>query len=126
MARSTLRPMRPNPLIATRTAMLVSPLKANAIPAGSASHGDSDCGSPGSAGRERKMYLLRSPFSGQSQPSPQTLQNCVNRSLGRNAEVLVKVLGRGAGAKTMHAHEFAILADHGNPAPADRGLDRDP
>jgi hypothetical protein len=27
IARSTLRPMRPNPLIATRIAMLVSPLK---------------------------------------------------------------------------------------------------
>jgi hypothetical protein len=27
IARNTLRPMRPNPLIATRIAMLVSPLK---------------------------------------------------------------------------------------------------
>src|SRR5947208_712737 len=33
MARSTLRPIRPNPLIATRTAMLVSPLIADAGPA---------------------------------------------------------------------------------------------
>src|SRR5580693_6154577 len=125
MARSTLRPMRPNPLIATRIAMLVSPLKADAIPAGSASHGDSDCGSPGSAGRERKMVLFRSPFSRRSQLFAQALQNCINRGLSGNSKVLEKVLGRRAGAEAMHADKCAILADHGVPAPAYRGLDRD-
>src|SRR5258707_4509427 len=124
MARSTLRPIRPNPLIATRIAMLVSPLIANADPAERLS-GGAEGGSPGSAGRERTRWKLPNPFSGQAQLSAQALQSGVNRSLGGNSEVLVKVLGGGAGAETVHAHEFAILADHGVPAPAHRGFDRD-
>src|ERR1700716_2547615 len=124
MARSTLRPIRPNPLIATRIAMLVSPLIANADPAEGLS-GGAEGGSPGSAGRERTRWKLPSPFSGQAQPSAQALQGGVDRSLGGNSEVLVKVLGGGAGAETVHAYEFAILADHGVPAPAHRGFDRD-
>src|SRR6266436_3692362 len=124
MARSTLRPIRPNPLIATRIAMLVSPLIADNDPAEGLS-GGADGGSPGSAGRERTRWKLPSPFSGQAQPLAQALQGGVNRSLGGNSEVLVKILGRRTGAETVHAHEFAILADHGVPTPAHRGLDRD-
>src|SRR6202171_6684206 len=111
MARSTLRPIRPNPLIATRIAMLVSPLIANADP-GEWLSGGAEAGSPGSAGRERTRWKLPSPFSAQAQPSAQALQGGVNRSLGGNAEVLVKVLGRCAGTRTLHGHEFALLADH--------------
>src|SRR6185312_13497761 len=42
---------------------------------------------PGSAGRERKIWSLGSPFSRRSQPSPQSLQGGANRSLGCNAEM---------------------------------------
>src|SRR4051794_7826397 len=55
----------------------------------------------------------------------QPLQRSVNRGLGGNAKMLEQVLGRRAGAKTVHADEFAILSDHLVPAPAHRGLDRD-
>src|SRR6186713_3268907 len=58
-------------------------------------------------------------------PSPQAFQGSVNCSLGGNAEVLEKVLGRRAGAKAVHAYEFTIRPDHGIPAPAHGGLDRD-
>src|SRR5258708_37325540 len=80
---------------------------------------------PGSAGRERIIWALVSLFSPQSQPLAESLQRCVYRSLGGNSEVLEKVLGRRAFAEAMHADEFAIMADHGVPAPAHRGLDRD-
>src|SRR5215475_14028471 len=56
-------------------------------------------------------------------PSPQAFQGSVNSSLGGNAKVLEKVLGRRAGAESMHAHEFTIPADHSVPAPAYGGLD---
>src|SRR5271169_5164064 len=130
MARSTLRPMRPNPLIATRIAMRVSPLKPVPSPKGRGKRtpfGDSDGGSPGSAGQKRNRSFLASPFFQQSQrlPSAQAFQNCVNGGRGGNSEVLVKVLGRTAFAETMHADKNAIVSDHGIPAPADRGLDRD-
>src|SRR6266702_333653 len=124
MARKILRPMRPNPLIATRIAMLVSPLIAGATPRkGSTAVLTADRPVlPGENGQDR---ALPSPFSGQAQPSPQAFQGSANRSLGGNSEVLEKVLGGRAGSETVHAHEFAILADHGVPAPAHRGLDRD-
>ncbi len=38
--------------------------------------------------------------------------------------MLEQVLGRGAGAETVHADKCAIGPDHGVPAPAYRGLDR--
>src|SRR5882762_279764 len=72
---------------------------------------------------KRTRWRFPSPFLRQAQPSAQALQGSVNRSLGGNSEVLVKVLGRRAGAETMHAYEFTIVADHGVPAPAHRGLD---
>src|ERR1700704_2515939 len=80
---------------------------------------------PGSAGREWKIWVLGSPFFGGAQPLAQAAQNSVNRSLGGNSEVLVKVLGGRACSKGVHADKFAILADHGIPAPAHGGLDRD-
>src|SRR6266581_4860704 len=115
MARKILRPMRPNPLIATRIAMLVSPLIAGATPwKGSTAVLTADrLVLPGENGQDR---ALPSPFSQQSQPSPQAFQGSANRSLGGNSEVLEKVLGGRAGSETVHAHEFAILADHGVPA----------
>src|SRR4030081_443688 len=124
MARSTLRPIRPNPLIATRTAMLVSPLIAIADPAEEPS-GGADGGSPGSARRERIRWKLPSPFCGQAQPSAQAFQGGADRSLSGNPEMLVEFLGGGAGAETVHADKYAILPDHGIPTPAHRGLDRD-
>src|SRR5258708_23233632 len=114
MARSTLRPIRPNPLIATRIAMLVSPLIANADPAEQLS-GGAEGGSPGSAGRERTRWKLPNPFSGQAQLSAQALQSGVNRSLAGNSEVLVKVLGAGAGPQNAPVPETVITAPHCAP-----------
>src|SRR6201997_896840 len=106
MARSTLRPIRPNPLIATRTAILR--LSFNDL-----CHPRRGCEpstkalrrTPGSAGRERIIWALVSLFSPQSQPLAQSLQRCVYRSLGGNSEVLEKVLGRRAFAETVHTDE---------------------
>src|SRR5215475_6768750 len=87
--------------------------------------GEADGGSPGSAGRGRKRWQLASAFWALAQLSTQAFQNCVNRGLGGNAEMLEKVLGRAAFAEAVHADEDAVMADHGVPAPADRCLDRD-
>src|SRR5882757_8573719 len=125
MARSMLRPMRPNPLIATRTAICLS-FNYSCYPRGrrlSRPRGFLRR-TPGSAGRERIICPLGSPFFGQSQPSAQLLQRSVNRRLGGNSEMLVKVLDRGAGAETVHAYKCAIRPDHRVPAEPDRGLDR--
>src|SRR5258705_7739983 len=124
MARSTLRPIRPNPLIATRTAMLVSPLIAGAAPAGFPAE-VLTADRPVRPGENGLYGPLPSPFSRQSQPSPQALQGSVNRSLSGNSKMLEKVLGRRAGAKAVHADKFPILPNHGIPAPAHRGLDCD-
>src|SRR4029079_12463031 len=124
MARKILRPMRPNPLIPTRIAMLITPLIAGAIPAETV-HEGLTAERPVRPGGNGKDTGLGSPFSQQSQPSAQALQGSVNGGLGGNSEVLEKVLGGGAGTETVHAHEFTIRADHGIPAPAYRGLDGD-
>src|SRR6478752_2574688 len=124
MARNTLRPMRPNPLIATRIAMLDSPLIAAASPRGRSTE-VLTADRPVRPGENGQDDGLGSPFSQQAQPSAQAFQGSVNRSLGSNAEVLVKVLGGGAGAEAVHTHEFTILADHGVPTPAHGSLDRD-
>src|SRR5688572_26382262 len=124
MARKILRPMRPNPLIPTRIAMLVSPSIAGAGPA-ETFHEGLTAERPVRPGGNGQDGSLGRPFSRQSQPSAQALQSSVNGGLGSNSEMLEKVLGGGAGTKTVHAHKFTILADHGIPAPAHRGLDRD-
>src|SRR3954471_11403486 len=124
MARKILRPMRPNPLIATRIAMLVSPSIAGAVPA-ETFHEGLTAERPVRPGGNGQDGSLGSSFSQQSQPLPQAFQGSVNGGLGGNSEVLEKVLGGGAATKTVHAHEFTIMADHGIPAPAYRGLDGD-
>src|SRR5439155_16161078 len=128
MARSTLRPIRPNPLIATRTAMLVSPLIADAGPADLRPR--SFLRRIARFGRARTDYMrgYLVPFAGKlnrNGPSTQALQGSVNRGLSGNSEVLEKVLRRGTGPETVHAHEFTVGSDHGVPAPAHRGFDRD-
>src|SRR6478609_6941464 len=124
MARKILRPMRPNPLIAIRIAMLVSPSIAGAVPA-ETFHEGLTAERPVRPGGNGQDGSLGRPFSRQSQPSAQALQSSVNGGLGGNSEMLKKVLGGGAGTKTVHAHKFTIRADHGIPTPAHRGLDRD-
>src|SRR6185369_8826892 len=119
MARKILRPMRPNPLIATRTAMLVSPLIAGAVPA-ETFHEGLTAERPVRPGGNGQDGSLGRPFSRQSQPSAQALQSSVNGGFGGNSKVLEKVLGGGAGTKTVHAHKFTIRADHGIPTPAHR------
>src|SRR2546429_1304448 len=91
----------------------------------SLSHGGACCGSPGSAGRERTISPLPSPFSGQSQLSPQPLQRRFDRRLRGNSKVLEKVLGGRTGAEAVHADKFAIGPDNRVPAEPDRGFDRD-
>src|SRR3954454_9712242 len=124
MARKMLRPMRPNPLIAMRIAMLFSPLIAGAVPA-ETFHEGLTTERPVRPGGNGQDGSLGSPFSRQSQPSAQAFQGSVNGGLGGNFKELEKVLGGGAATKTVHAHEFTIMADHGIPAPAYRGLDGD-
>src|SRR5271168_5054800 len=117
--------MRPNPLIATRTAIQLLP-KGSKIPS-----------------------LARiSPFRGGFQaPDGSTLQCIIvakapvallrhsgalqalcrsgNHGLGGDAEMRIEVLGRGAGAEAGHADEDAVRPDHRIPAQSDRGFDRD-
>src|SRR6201991_2570579 len=125
IARSTLRPMRPNPLIATRTAISYFSLNSLRHPHGRFPAERLTADRPVRPGENGKDDSSGSPFRGLTQPSAQAFLDCVNRGLGSNAEVLVKVLGRAAFAKAMHADENAVMADHGVPAPAHRGLDRD-
>src|SRR5438477_508802 len=126
MARSTLRPIRPNPLIATRTAMLVSPLIADAGPADLRPR--RFLRRIARFGRARTDYMrgylvLFSGKLNRNGPSTQALQGSVNRGLSGNSEVLEKVLRRGTGPETVHAHEITIGSDHGVPAPAHGDLD---
>src|SRR3954453_7602910 len=123
-ARKILRPMRPNPLIPTRIAMLVSPSIAGAGPA-ETFHEGLTAERPVRPGGNGQDGSLGRPFFRQSQPSAQAFQGSVNGGLGGNSKVLEKVLGGGAGTETGHAYEFTILTDHGIPAPAHCGLDRD-
>src|SRR6516165_3655138 len=129
IARRMLRPMRPNPLIATRTAIsrllqrLLAPQKTPDV-----LHGVFCCGRPvlpGGSGKYGPFVVLFPGNHNRSRPSAQALQNCVNGCLGSNAEVLEKVLARRAGAEPVHADKDAVLADHGIPAPAHGGLDCD-
>src|ERR1700752_3227566 len=68
---------------------------------------------------------LRERWTEAAKPLTQALQDCVNRRLGSNAEMLEKVRRLAAFAKAVHADENAVMADHGIPAPAHGGLDGD-
>src|SRR6478736_5530544 len=92
MARSTLRPMRPNPLIAIRIAMLVSPSIAGAVPA-ETFHEGLTAERPVRPGGNGQDGSLGRPFFRQSQPSAQAFQGSVNGGLGGNSEMRKKVLG---------------------------------
>src|SRR3984893_6122709 len=54
----------------------------------------------------------------------QALCRSVNHRRGGDAEMRIKILGRGAGAEAGHADEDAIRPDHRVPAEPDRGFDR--
>src|SRR5262249_51228024 len=111
MARRTLRPMRPNPLMATRTDILRS-LCARSRP-------------------RAAMYIA--PRTGADKPRKRRVwsaflefgQGHVGDPLGGNAEMLVEVLVGGARPERGHADEQAVAADHGVPALPDSRLDRD-
>ena len=53
------------------------------------------------------------------------LHRGVGDGLRRDAEMLVDLLVGAAGAEGVHADKGAVMADHGVPAEADAGLDRD-
>src|SRR5690242_12051414 len=134
MARRILRPMRPNPLIATRTAIFLSfhdgcrPGKTTTV----ALRGILRRTRPVRPGGSIEYAPLVDLFAANLNcPEPlrslasEAFQSCVNSGLGGNPEMLVKVLVGCAGAEGMHADKFAIGANQGVPAPAHRRLDAD-
>src|SRR5580658_4606384 len=88
MARNTRRPMRPKPLIATRMAMLAV----------------SQQSSPPQPWGGRSVLRLQRLFRGRSD------------GLRRQAEMLVHILIRSAGAETMHSDKAAMRPDIAVPA----------
>src|SRR6185437_741955 len=101
MARKTLRPMRPNPLMATRTVMTRS-----------------------------RSFKLRWPAAGLAQYRllslvPKLAQCRVSHPFRRNAEMLVEFLVGRAGAERRHAYENTARANDGVPALPHGGFDAD-
>ena len=79
----------------------VSPLIAGAVPAGrGALRRVLTAVRPVRPDGNGKDDSLGSPFRGLAQPLAQAFQDCVNRRLGSNAEVLEKVLGLAAFAES--------------------------
>src|SRR5665213_365416 len=125
MARRTLRPIRPNPLIATRIAIQFL-LKGSRIPCFAVSLADSGANSR----PERTIVAMHhNPERFDSATSHSGALQALCRSLdhgrGSDAEMRIKILGRSAGAEAVHADEDAVRPDHRVPAEPDRGLDRD-
>src|SRR5665213_3018282 len=124
MARRTLRPIRPNPLIATRTA-IQSLLKGSRNPCFAVGLANS-----GAISRPERVAVAmhhnpeRSGSATSHSGALQALCRSLDHGRGGDAEMRIEVLGRGAGAEAMHADEDAIRADHRVPAEPDRGLDR--
>src|SRR5580698_7190740 len=121
IARSTLRPMRPNPLIPTRIAIQLL-LKGSKIPCFAARW-------PVPA-----LFHALKPLTLQCIIIPnvpvtllriRALRRSLDHRGGRDPEVRVKVPGRCAGAKTVHADESPLRPDHRVPAEPDGGFDRD-
>src|SRR3954468_20053802 len=107
MARSTLRPIRPNPLMATRTDIpdsftpLYRPLSL------------AEC------------TLIDSRVPAAALSPPQLGERGLGDFLRRDPEMLVEVLGRRARAERGHADKGAVRADDLVPSLPHRGLDRD-
>src|ERR1700685_1248612 len=121
IARSTLRPIRPNPLIPTRIAIQLL-LKGSKIPCFAARW-------PVPA-----LFHALKPLTLQCIIIPKVpvtllpiraLRRSLDHRVGRDPEVRVKVLGRRASAKTEHANKNPVRPDHRVPAEPDRSLDRD-
>src|SRR5581483_442210 len=112
MARKMLRPMRPKPLMATRTVMteLLSPL----------------CHA-GHRARHPSLRMIR--WIAGPRPATTILTQsaqCRFRYLfRRNSEMPVKVLIGRAGTEIAHSHKKAIAADDRVPALAHGGFDAD-
>src|SRR5216684_7832751 len=114
MARSTLRPIRPNPLIPTR--MDIPELLWRGAPAVLTLIYS---WRPAMTNPEMEKWNRRSPFS-------KLGQRCFRNFFRRDPEMLEQVLGGRARAEGGHADEFAVGSDDGVPSLADRGLDADP
>src|ERR1051325_6043416 len=101
MARRTLRPMRPNPLMATRT--VIKSLPVVQIVMAATGHAE-----------YRSLSLL-----------PKFAQCRVGHPLRRNAEMLVEFLIWRTGAEARHADENPVAADNGVPTLPHGGFDPD-
>src|SRR4029077_8226907 len=101
MARRMLRPIRPNPLMATRTVMETLPASL-----------DSKMWMPGT--RPDTAHLTQLLY-----------RRCGNRFSG-NPEFLVQFLVRRARAERIHSDEDSIGTDNGIPALTNCGFDTDP
>src|SRR5690606_5837927 len=93
MARRTLRPMRPKPLMATRTVMVSLP---------------------------RSVAVRHGPFgeteAKRARSGVVPGEDALDDGLGRDAEMLVQLLVGGTGAEARHTDEDAVGADHRIPA----------
>src|SRR3954465_13354620 len=128
MARRMLRPMRPNPLMATRTVMFLSPDPDASWPAKGAKH----CLAPEVPAIPRFARIYRQWKTWMPGIKPSTTENGTLDALvsllgqlaqrrlgnlfGRNAEVLVEILKWGAGAEARHADKRAVRSDDRIPA----------
>src|SRR5690606_2249516 len=127
MARRMLRPMRPKPFIATRTAMsVVSREMRVSFRRPEIGCQPTRCPGAGAAGL-RFTQPCRSPATRSAAggldarrcgfPAQRTQRGLDDR-LGDDAEVVINVLGRGARAEARHADENAVAADQFVPAEA--------
>src|SRR3954451_20126719 len=127
MARRMLRRMRPNPLIPTRTVilLLLEFLFRHARPCAGHPRLPSLLDKTWMAGTSPAMTACENVASRLVSSSSEPAQRRLGDLLGRNAEVPVQVLVGRTGAETVHADEHAVRADDRVPALAHRGLDRD-
>src|SRR6266403_4956302 len=128
IARSTLRPMRPNPLIATRTAIQFSSnvLKFRILRLLDRFLTDSWAGFRAvHAPNEQSLQCIIAPNVPIALLHIQALCGGLDHRLGRDPKMLVERFRRGAGAEALHTDEDSIRSDHRIPAEPHRGLDRD-
>src|SRR5271167_3289587 len=117
--------MRPNPLIATRTAIQLLP-KGSKIPSLARISPFRLWFQAPDGSTLQCIIVPKAPVALlRHSGALQALCRSRNHRLGGDAEMRVEVLGRGAGAEAGHADEDAIRPDHSVPAEPDRGLDRD-
>src|SRR5665213_103291 len=121
MARSTLRPIRPNPLMATRTVIFRSHVSMWSRPARASApeiRREWPGVKPGHDEENLRLAVLLSPFA-------QFAQRGFRDPRGRYTEMAIELLVGPAGAEAGHANEGAVGADDGVPSHPHGGLDAD-